>query len=97
VLALYQITQEALNNVAKHAGTRQVAIRLDLGGADDCLEIADQGCGFDPQIALAQRGHLGLAGIAERAEAVGWQLSLDSQPGKGTRIRVSPHRLQETP
>ena len=55
------------------------------------LEIEDNGLGFEPPkrwIDLVREGHLGLAGSAERAEAVGGRLEVESQPGKGTRLRV---------
>lgn len=85
---LYHITQEALTNVAKHAGTQQATVRLDLTPKTSFLEIEDHGLGFDPQSASSQRGHLGLAGMAERAQELGWKLSIESQPGHGTRIHV---------
>ncbi|MCB0072681.1 MAG: HAMP domain-containing protein, partial [Caldilineaceae bacterium] len=47
-LALYRVGQEALNNVAKHAGARTVNVRLNHAGETVILEIADDGCGFDP-------------------------------------------------
>lgn len=86
--ALYHVAQEALTNVARHAGTCEVSIRLTLEGGFACLEIEDCGLGFDPLVAAGQRGHLGLAGMAERAREIGWNLSIDSRPGSGTRIRV---------
>jgi signal transduction histidine kinase len=85
---LYRIVQEALTNVAKHAGTRRVTVRLDLGGDSSTLEVEDHGVGFDPHVPLSEQGHLGLAGMAERAREIGWHLSIDSRPGLGTRIRV---------
>jgi signal transduction histidine kinase len=85
---LYRISQEALTNVAKHAETQQAMVRLDLTPEISFLEIEDHGLGFDPQLALTQRGHLGLAGMAERARELGWKLSIESQPGRGTRVRV---------
>jgi len=85
---LYGIAQEALTNVAKHAGTSHAAVRLDMTGDRPTLEISDDGPGFDPQAALGRAGHLGLAGMAERAGELGWSLSVVSQPGGGTRIRV---------
>jgi signal transduction histidine kinase len=85
---LYRIVQEALVNVVKHAGTCQATVRLNLGGNPASLEIIDHGLGFDPQAALGQRGHLGLAGMAEQAREMGWNLAVDSRPGRGTRIRV---------
>jgi signal transduction histidine kinase len=88
VAGLYRIAQEALTNVAKHAGTEQATVRLNLPPGALFLEIEDHGLGFDPQLALSQRDHLGLAGMAERARELGWKLSIDSQPGHGTRVRV---------
>jgi hypothetical protein len=41
------------------------------------LEIEDRGLGFDPQLVMSQRGHLGLAGMAERARELGWSLSVE--------------------
>jgi signal transduction histidine kinase len=85
---LYRIAQEALTNVAKHAGTQQATVRLNLTPAISFLEIEDRGLGFDPQLAMTLRGHLGLSGMAERARELGWQLSIESQPERGTRVRV---------
>jgi signal transduction histidine kinase len=92
---LYRIAQEALTNVAKHAGTREVTIHLNLGGDLACLEIEDDGLGFDPRAALRQQGHLGLAGMAERARGISWNLSIDSRTGLGTHIRVEERPLGE--
>jgi signal transduction histidine kinase len=86
--SLYCIAQEALTNVAKHAGTGQAALRLNLAPGVSFLEIKDGGLGFDPQSASSQRGHLGLAGMAEQAQELGWSLSIESEPGRGTRVRV---------
>jgi signal transduction histidine kinase len=86
--ALVHIAQEALTNVAKHAGTRHATVRLNLAVGASSLEVEDDGLGFDPQAALRQRGHLGLAGMAERAAEIGWNLTIESRPGCGTHIRV---------
>jgi signal transduction histidine kinase len=91
-IGLYCIAQEALTNVAKHAGTGQAALRLNLAPGGSFLEIKDGGLGFDPQSVSSQHGHLGLAGMAERARELGWSLSIESQLGRGTRVRV-----EETP
>jgi signal transduction histidine kinase len=85
---LYRIAQEALTNVAKHAGTEQATICLNLPPGVSFLEIEDRGLGFDPQLAMSQRDHLGLTGMVERAQELGWSLSIESQPGRGTRVRV---------
>ncbi|MBN1659351.1 MAG: sensor histidine kinase [Anaerolineae bacterium] len=86
--AVYHIAQEALTNVAKHAATGQATVRLNLATGALLLEVEDAGLGFDPELALGRRGHIGLAGMAERAGEIGWSLSIESRPGCGTRIRV---------
>jgi signal transduction histidine kinase len=88
LLGLYRIAQEALNNIAKHAGTSEAVIRLNLGGNPTYLEVEDHGCGFDPGKSERGLSHLGLAGMADRARELGWELKIDSLPGRGTRIRV---------
>jgi signal transduction histidine kinase len=85
---LFRIAQEALANVVKHSGTHEAIVRLNLAGGASFLEVEDGGLGFDPQVALGRRGHLGLAGMDERAREIGWSLSIESQPGSGTRIRA---------
>jgi signal transduction histidine kinase len=85
---LYRIVQEALTNVVKHAGAHEATIRLNLDPGVSSLEIEDRGLGFDPQTALGQQGHLGLASMTERAREIGWHLTVNSRPGLGTRIRV---------
>jgi signal transduction histidine kinase len=90
---LYCIAQEALTNVAKHAGTQQATVRLNLTPATSFLEIEDHGLGFDPQAASSQHGHLGLAGMAERALELGWSLSIASEPGRGTCVRIEERPL----
>lgn len=93
-LGLYSIAHEALVNVARHSGTDEAVIRLFLDDNVSYLEIEDQGCGFDLQAAAdrAARGHLGLAGMSERALEIGWSLSVESRPQQGTRIRVTQNQ-----
>ncbi|MGW8251244.1 MAG: sensor histidine kinase [Anaerolineales bacterium] len=86
--SLYRIAQEALNNISKHAGVTQAAVRLHLDSQPAYLEIEDQGRGFEPGSAARDLDHIGLAGMADRARELGWRLEVDSQPGRGTRIRV---------
>ena len=85
---LQRIVQEALTNVAKHAGVREVAVRLDLAGHPPTVEVEDRGAGFDAAAAAPVGGHMGIASMAERAREIGWCLVLDSQVGRGTRVRV---------
>jgi PAS domain S-box-containing protein len=81
---LYRIAQEALHNVVKHAGAREVRLELARDGGDVRLRIADDGKGFDP--ASVPDGHLGLAGMRARADRVGARLDVISRPGRGTTI-----------
>lgn len=90
-LALYRIYQVALNNAVRHAQAAQVVIRLSLDAEFAYLEIKDDGVGFEvPKrwIDFARKGHLGLVGAKERAEAVNGQLEVQSEPGKGTLIKA---------
>ena len=93
---LYRVAQEALANVAKHAGAQQVSICLANEGTELRLTIADDGRGFNPPGEIGEltaSGHFGLVGLRERVNLIGGKLSLDSAPGRGTRIRVEwrPH------
>jgi signal transduction histidine kinase len=92
-LALYRITQEALNNIVKHAGTQQASVRLDMTSNPACLEIEDHGCGFVPGEAARDIEHIGLAGMTDRAHEMGWKLVIDSQPGRGTLIHVEENEV----
>jgi signal transduction histidine kinase len=96
-LGLYAIVNEALTNIVKHSGVRAAMVRLRLNKDNSSLEIEDRGIGFDPNSLSNQRGHLGLAGMSERAREIGWRLSVESEKDSGTRIRVSqnPPRSQE--
>jgi len=84
---LFRIAQEALNNVIRHAGVRQALVRLQLDSPLASLEIEDEGCGFDAAGSDQSNG-FGLAGMAERASEIGWELEIKSAPGQGTHIRV---------
>ncbi|HUW38361.1 MAG TPA: cache domain-containing protein [Rhodocyclaceae bacterium] len=89
-IALYRIAQEALTNCAKHAGANKVTIALNGDTERASFVISDDGAGFDPNmLAQGRKTHgLGLLSMRERAEAIGGRLTLESAPGKGTRIRV---------
>jgi PAS domain S-box-containing protein len=83
---VYRITQEALNNVARHAKAQNAWVRLYHDDSRVCLVIEDDGCGFDP--ATVDRSHLGLTSMRERAFRAGVELVIQSAPGKGTLIQV---------
>jgi PAS domain S-box-containing protein len=84
--AAYRIVQEALTNVARHAGVSEVAVRLWADQETLGVQIEDQGTGFDPEAALAAGTTTGLAGMRERAVLLGGQLTVESVPGAGTRV-----------
>ncbi len=88
-LALYRIVQEALINIAKHARASEVFISLINKGESLALSIEDNGVGFDRQkLAISENGKslLGIYIMEERAVQVGGDLTIESQPGKGTQV-----------
>lgn len=86
-IALYRIAQEALNNVVKHAQARTTRLSVDYGEAGGVrVCVADDGLGFSPGGIAA--GRLGMATMRERAEAIGAQLRIESEPGQGTCVEV---------
>ncbi len=84
---IYRITEEALNNVVQHASAKTVTITLQESKGQLCLQIADDGSGFDPN-QLPVSGHYGLLGMQERANLVSGNLTIHSQPQQGTTIQL---------
>jgi signal transduction histidine kinase len=85
---LYRVAQEAIHNAVRHADATRITLAAGLDPERGIwLEIADDGRGFDP--GLERPGHLGLRNMAERAARAGGDLSIDSAPGAGTRVRLS--------
>lgn len=86
---LYRIAQEALVNAMRHARARKLSLLL-FGEADGSLQlrIADDGIGLPLAWEGSHRAGFGLLGMAERAEALGARLSIDSQPNQGTSISL---------
>lgn len=85
-VALYRITQEALNNVVKYADPSQAAVSFRCQPEQVELTISDDGCGFDPSCVSPE--HLGLGIMYERAAAINAMMKLKSRPGYGTQIEV---------
>ncbi len=83
---IYRITQEALTNIAEHAGASQVGVSLGRENRQLKLQICDNGRGFDTEM-LAD-DHFGLKGMRERVEMVGGDFILKSDKGSGTLITV---------
>jgi signal transduction histidine kinase len=87
---LLRICEEALANVIKHAHSTGVEVVLDFTAREVQLQIRDNGCGFEPTSReVSKRGHFGLLGIKERVASVFGMLSIDSAPGRGTRLLVT--------
>ncbi len=83
---LLRICQEALTNAMRHARATLIRVRLSNHADSVDLSVEDNGTGFDP--ALSYPGHFGLLGMKERAGKIGATLTTESQPDRGTHIRV---------
>jgi signal transduction histidine kinase len=88
-VALFRITQEALNNTIKHAAAAQVKIHLALIGTDVYLQVEDDGVGFEQKERndRASRQEFGLHTMRERAQSLGGNLEIHTTPGQGTTIK----------
>ncbi len=91
-IALYRIAQEALNNIAKHAGATRVRIHLSREDMLLRLQIQDDGRGFIQEDVAKKRGPghgLGLISMKERAELLGGHCDVTSTPGAGTLVTIT--------
>ena len=85
-LALFRVTQEALNNVVRHSRASSVRIVLSHTANEARLVIRDDGCGFDPS---GKSGGIGLVGMRERMRAVLGDFQIISASGAGTEIHAT--------
>ena len=83
-IVIYRIVQEALTNIARHAGVSAAVVRLWASPTALSVQIEDQGGGFDVEQVLSRPTTGGLTGIRERVWLVGGQLIIDTHPGAGT-------------
>jgi signal transduction histidine kinase len=98
-LAIYRITQEALNNVLKHSRATAAWVGLEYGPNQVSLSIRDDGNGFEVPESIAtftQSGSFGLMGIQERVWAQAGTLTINSNPHQGTQIQVILPIIRET-
>jgi len=88
--ALYRAVQEALTNVAKHAGATSVRVEVRQEASRIVAVIEDDGRGFNvtEKLHRADRPGLGLLGMEERISSLGGTLSIHSQPGQGTSLTI---------
>jgi signal transduction histidine kinase len=86
---IFRIVQEALSNIRRHAQARKIEVVGKVDGISYLIEIRDDGKGFNP-IKWREVGetHYGLRGMHERAESIGAELQIISQPGQGTIVTV---------
>ena len=82
---VYRVVQEALQNVSRHSRASHAKILVEQPSGTVALTIEDDGAGFDPP---RTRG-MGLLGIEERVKQLGGKFEVQSQPGKGTALRIS--------
>lgn len=86
---LLRIATEAMTNAVKHARARRIDVRLEFSAHAAALEVRDDGCGFDASRSTTlAAGHFGWLGIRERAERIGADLEIGSEPGAGTRVAI---------
>jgi len=84
--AIFRIAQEALTNARKYANPKRVRVSLHADHGHLLLEIRDWGRGFDIDSLVNERRHFGLTGMHERAMLLDGNLTVESQPGEGTKI-----------
>jgi signal transduction histidine kinase len=84
-LCIYRVVQESLRNVIKHSGARVAQVVLSGGHRGLNLCISDEGSGFDPESIKTKAG-IGLIGIRERLLLIGGEVSIESQPSRGTQV-----------
>ncbi|GAB4579323.1 MAG: hypothetical protein Fur0022_20610 [Anaerolineales bacterium] len=88
-IALFRVAQEALNNIVKHARAQNVHVHLHYAQQEVSLAIEDDGIGFEPSSPTSKkRLSWGLMGMHERANLLGGQFEIQSQPGAGTRVDI---------
>ena len=88
---LYRITQEALNNAARHAQVDRAEVEVHSTPQEVVLRVRDRGVGFTPDRVLTQAvngEHFGLSGIQQRIRALGGECAIESAPGQGTQINI---------
>lgn len=87
-LALYRIVQEALSNIARHSGAETARVAVNVSRSAVTAVISDTGRGFSVRSEMERSG-LGLFGMQERGAYVGGTVQVESEPGRGTRVRVT--------
>ncbi len=84
--AAYRIVQEALTNIARHAGVNEAEVKIGVEKETLSIRIEDAGAGFDLKTAMEVNSTLGLVGMQERASSVGGRVTVKTRRRKGTRL-----------
>jgi len=87
-LGVYRIAQEALGNAAKYSEAKKVEVRLARSDGRVWLSVSDDGVGCD-RSQVGTSGGLGLINMRERVHQLDGTFEFDSEPGRGTRVRVT--------
>jgi two-component system sensor histidine kinase UhpB len=85
-ISMFRILQESFTNIAKHAQATEVTVDIKKENGNYSLEIHDNGIGFNPN--QPQSSKFGIIGMKERAKLIGGEVSISSQAGKGTIIKL---------
>jgi two-component system sensor histidine kinase UhpB len=85
-LVVYRVAQEALTNIARHAGATKVVLELQCVDEHTVLRVRDDGRGVSPESLLSSNG---IRGMRERAMLIGANLAIASPPGGGTEVRLT--------
>lgn len=87
--AILRIVRELAVNGVRHGGATHIAINGRIDGGRLVISVTDDGCGFDPKRHPGvDEGHFGLLGVRERIEDLDGALTIDSAPGRGSRITI---------
>ena len=89
-MLIYRIIQEALNNVWRHSAALTASVSIDFGKDGTTIEVKDDGKGFviGEDLRFVEAGKIGLAGMQERADLLGGNLSIQSNVGRGTLVTL---------
>jgi len=87
---LFRVVQESLTNIIRHAKTNQAKVQVVFNEREICIQVEDDGCGFDVASTLDKGGNpaWGLLGMIERAALIGGECRFVSEPGMGTIVEV---------
>jgi len=86
---IFLVFKEALNNIVKYSKARNVSVTLKKSGKSFLLIVEDDGIGFDMNARVSAIRGNGLKNMKKRAESINGQLDVESEPGKGTRVKLT--------